>query len=85
MFLIRQLFLELRREPVTSYGALHVEDRCHLTGLQATLFCRVQWGKGLFLTYLWQLQRFLGGAEPSIPILWELVQEEKFYELQLMG
>lgn len=47
-------------------------------------------GKETFLTYLWQPQRFgfffnfilsylfifFLGAKPSIPILWELTQEE---------
>lgn len=30
-------------------GTLHVEDKCPLTGLQATLFCRAQWGRSHFL------------------------------------
>lgn len=66
-------------------GTLHVKDKCPLTGQQTTLFCRAQWGRSHFLHTFGNLSvlffkfyfiYFFLGAEPSIPILWELTQEE---------
>ena len=61
---------------------LHMETNSPVTGSGplSLLQCRV--GKGTLLTYLHPITVFLG-AKASAPILWELTQEERFFELLL--